>query len=103
MAKAHVTGPARRVTCINKTNREDPTQRITHVGDESSILGGWRMTLDEAIAFIDRGGTLYVQEDGKPVEVFPRQGPSGKRYLTTTRDDTRENNLLRLPECKILS
>jgi hypothetical protein len=98
MAKATVTGPAKRVTCINKIDRRDPNERITHVGG-GTLATAWKWTLDEAIAFIDRGGMLYVEEDGKQTEVFSREGPSGKRYLTTTRDDTKENNLLSLREC----
>jgi hypothetical protein len=103
MAKVTATGQARRVTCINKNDREDPTERITHVGNEATLITGWRMTLDEAIAFIDRGGMLYVEESDKQVEVFPVRGPSGRRYLTTRPDDTTKNNLLSLKECKILT
>ena len=84
----------RKITCINKTNRPDPHERISHVGGS-----GWRMTLDQAITAIENGtDTFHTMVDGKRAEVIIAKH-NGNKYLKTENDGEQPNNLLSLPEC----
>jgi hypothetical protein len=89
----------KQVTCINKEDRFNPNEAITHVGG-GTLLAPWKMTRDEAIAFIERGGKLFVMVGGNRVGVIIGGATLlTRRYLTTEPDDTTKNNLLSLPEC----
>lgn len=87
------------ITCINKFDRHNPYERITHVG------GGfgpnrWRFDLDEAIDAIKTGQyKFYVEVEGEHVWVEIATSPHGNDYLKTEADDNEPNNLLSLPEC----
>jgi len=84
----------RKITCINKTNRQDPHERISHVGGS-----GWRMTLAQAITAIEDGtDTFHTMVDGKRAEVIIAKH-NGNKYLKTENDGEQPNNLLSLPEC----
>ncbi len=84
----------RKITCINKTNRQDPHERISHVGGS-----GWRMTLDQAITAIEDGtDTFHTTVNGKRAEVIIAKH-NGNKYLKTENDGEQPNNLLSLPEC----
>jgi hypothetical protein len=84
-----------RVTCVNKRDRLNTHEAITHVGGQ-----GWRWTRQQAIAAIEAGThALYTYADGKYAWVKVRLGPNGK-YLQTQADGQWTNNLLALPECR---
>ncbi len=92
MATAH------RVQCINKTHRQDPHERISHIG---GIDGGtrWKLSQPEAIAGIEAGKwTFYVSEGGHTVDVIIATH-KGHKYLKTRNDGLHPDNLLSLPEC----
>lgn len=86
------------ISCINKSDRPNPHERITHIGGESN--GGWKLTQQQAIDMIDRGEwSFYTHVNGRSVWVVVAISPWGHRYLRTEADGQYENNLLSLPEC----
>ena len=88
------------VTCVNKDDRHNPYERITHVGGEGGLLTGrWKMTQEEAIEYIEGGNMLLVDDNGSCVRVIVAQSPHGNKHLKTEADGTEPNNLLSLPEC----
>jgi hypothetical protein len=84
----------RQVTCINKTNRQDPHERISRIGGS-----GWRKTQAEAIAAIEnKTDSFYTQVGGKRANVIVATH-NGHKYIKTENDGIHPNNLLELPEC----
>jgi hypothetical protein len=86
------------IKCINKNDRYDPTERITHVGGFTDKR--WKLTQEDAIGKIERNEwQFYVKVDGKTVWVIVATSRFGNKYLKTENDREHENNLLSLPEC----
>ena len=86
------------VSCINKDDRYNAYERITHVGG-IHINQRWKLTLDDAIKSIENGTySFYTSVNGhvRKVVVATR---SGKKYLKTEADSDTPDNLLSLPEC----
>ncbi|MBX9464596.1 MAG: DUF3892 domain-containing protein [Aquamicrobium sp.] len=87
------------IKCINKDDRYDPYERITHVG--GYVNSQWKLTLADAIGKIERGEwTFFVErppEDRVWVEIAVSR--YGNKYLKTDADGDEPNNLLSLPEC----
>ena len=89
------------VTCINKSDRDSPYERILRIGGGATALTSWRKTQQEAIAEIEAGTNhFYVNTGGKSVRVVVAISQYGNKYLKTEADGERPNNLLSLPECK---
>lgn len=91
-----------RVRCINKTNRTDPWERISHIGGVNSDGSRWKLDLDEAIRGIETGEwEFYVERPTHHdrVDVIVATSASRRKYLRTTADGEQPNNLLSLPEC----
>ena len=88
------------IKCINKRDRGDIHERISHVGGHPAEGGGnWKWTEDKAIAEIESGNwTFFVNQGGREVNVIVATR-LGRKYLKTANDGTNENNLLSLPEC----
>jgi hypothetical protein len=86
------------IKCINKSPRDDPYHRITHVG--GFVNSQWKLTLDDAIDKIERGEwafyTVAPQGHRRNVQVAIRLG---RKYLKTDADYDTPDNLLSLPEC----
>jgi len=83
------------ITCINKTDRTSPHERIRQVGGS----GGWRKSSDDVIRLIEAGtDTFWVSVSGNRTEVEVDEHNS-RKYIRTRPDDYRQNNLLSLPEC----
>lgn len=83
------------ITCINKTDRTNPHERIRQVGGG----GGWRTQTDEVIRQIEAGtDTYWVSVNGNRADVVV-DTYNGRKYIRTEPDDSRQNNLLSLPEC----
>lgn len=92
-----------RVTCINKDDRDNPYERITHIGGTTDANGGkrWKITQQQAIEGIESGQwSFYVNQGGRVATVFVAISPYGNKYLKTEADDSEPNNLLSLPECE---
>lgn len=85
----------RRVTCINKRGSHyDPHERISHIGGD-----GWKLSEGEAIRAIENyTSSFYTLVNGKEADVIV-DTRNGRKYLKTTADGYRPDNLLSLPEC----
>jgi hypothetical protein len=87
------------IGCINKSDRFNPHERITHVGGPAG--GGWRITQQDAITLIEaRQWDFWVKpSNADPVWVIVATSRFGNKYLKTQSDGDEPNNLLSLPEC----
>ena len=88
------------ISCINKTDREDPHERISHVG---GVINGtrWHQTVEETIQEIeDEKFSYYVKVGGDRVDVIVASR-LGNKYLKTRNDGDQPNNLLSLSECPL--
>lgn len=87
------------IMCINKTNRYNPHERISHVG---GVHGGqrWKITQEDAIQGIESGKwAFFVSAGGRTVDVVVAKSAYGHKYIKTVADGTSPDNLLSLPEC----
>jgi Protein of unknown function (DUF3892) len=83
------------VTCINKTDRFNPHERIRNIGGS-----GFRFSQPDAIGYIERGvHSFYVTVGRNTVDVVVATH-SGNKYLKTRPDGVQPDNLLSLPECQ---
>jgi len=89
------------VTCINKGDRTNPHERITHIGGRNGDGTAWRLTQHEAIAGIENGKwSFYVSRGGRSANVIVAVSRFGHKYLKTENDGEQPDNLLSLPECR---
>ena len=86
------------IKCINKSDRMNSHERITHVG--GFVTSQWKVTQQEAVNLIERGEwRFYTSVNGKSVWVIVAVSRFGHKYLKTENDGEQPNNLLSLPEC----
>ncbi len=88
------------VKCVNKRDRPNPHERITHIGGYATSQ--WKLTQEDAIQKIENGEwQFYTTLPGATKPVWLEVGLSryGNKYLRTQGDDDTRNNLLSLPEC----
>ncbi len=86
------------IKCINKQDRQNPWERITHVGGFTDKR--WKITQQDAINHIEAGRwDFFVSVGGKSVWVVVAESRFGNKYLKTEADEGEKNNLLSLPEC----
>ncbi|MGH3430651.1 MAG: DUF3892 domain-containing protein [Terriglobales bacterium] len=82
------------VTCINKSDRPSPHERIRNIGG-----AGFRYSEADAILYIERGvHTFFVHAGGVTANVIIATR-FGRKYLKTENDGEQPDNLLSLREC----
>lgn len=88
------------ISCIRKSDRTNPHERITHVGGLNENHTRWKLTQSEAIAGIETGKwRFFVRKAGQQVAVVVAVSRYGNKYLKTVADGEQPNNLLSLPQC----
>jgi hypothetical protein len=90
-----------KISCINKTDRYNPHERIRSVGGINPDGSRWKMSQEQAIAAIEKGVyAFYVARPiGDRVAVIVARSAQGNKYLKTEADGEQPNNLLSLAEC----
>ncbi|MFC6548815.1 DUF3892 domain-containing protein [Cohnella cellulosilytica] len=90
------------VLCVNKSDRYNPHERITHIGGKNTNGSRWKLTQQEAIAGLEGGKwSFYVSRNGHTVNVIVAVSRYGNKYLKTEADGDQPDNLLSLSECPL--
>lgn len=88
------------ITCIRKADRNNPWERITHVGGANADGSRWLLTQEAAIVGIEaRKWRFWVAGNSNHVWVIVAVSRFGNKYLKTEADGEDPNNLLSLSEC----
>jgi hypothetical protein len=89
------------VKCINKIDRQNAWERITHVWWVTSDWKNWKITQQEAVEWIETWKRkFFVKVKGSSVNVIVAKSRFGNKYIKTESDWEEPNNLLSLMECK---
>lgn len=88
------------ILCINKEDRYNPYERITHIGGKNDNGSSWKITQQRAIQAIENDEWyFYVSRGSNRVKVIVALSPYKNKYIKTESDGQEPNNLLSLPEC----
>ena len=94
-----------RVTCIKKDNgfHENPHVAISELGwinDSNEATGN--STRVQIYDWINAGGVAYIMDSvGRKINLITAVSPKGTKYLRTVADNSTNDILLNLQECKI--
>lgn len=90
-----------RVTCINKSDRQNPWERILRLGGTRDDNGQrWSCTQQECVAHIENGIQFYVLKNGHRADLIVATSQFGHKYVKTKTDYYEQDNLLALEECR---
>lgn len=89
------------ILCINKSDRMNPHERITHIGGRNGDGTAWKLTQQEAIDGIESSKwSFFINRGGRTVNVIVSSSKYGHKYLKTENDGEQPDNLLSLSECR---
>jgi len=91
------------VTCINKTPRNDPWDRIHQFGGPNADGTPWRLSHSAMVAAVKSGqyGEFWVERPaGHRVKCIVAKSRFGNEYVKTEADGEQPDNLLSLAECR---
>jgi hypothetical protein len=87
------------ITCINKTDRYNPHERIKNIGGLNGDGSRWKLPQAEGVEAVESGKySFYVNAAGRTVDVIVAKH-NGNKYLKTVADGEQPDNLLSLDEC----
>jgi hypothetical protein len=84
------------ITCIKRTSRPNPYERIERAGGPEGE--GWALFVEQIIAYMRKGGRFWVDAGGQRVDVVIASH-SGREYIKAATDGDHPDSLLSLPEC----
>ncbi|HEV7427838.1 MAG TPA: DUF3892 domain-containing protein [Thermoanaerobaculia bacterium] len=88
------------ITCIIKSDRPNPHERILYVGGTSADGTRWQLAQQDAINGIEDGTwQFYVAEGPSSAWVIVATSRFGNKYLKTQNDGEQPNNLLNIDTC----
>ena len=88
------------VKCINKEDRQNPWERITHIWWVNNDLNKWKLTQEKAIEYIKSWKySFYVNVWWDRVDIIVSRSRFWNEYIKTESDWDEPSNLLSLPEC----
>ena len=81
-----------RIACINKSDRDNPWERITHVGGTNAGTR-WKISQEQAIEGIEGRNVaiLGCRPDNDPVWVIVAISQHGNKYIKTEPDGDQPN------------
>jgi len=88
-----------RITCITKPDRENHHEAIQRVGGISQNGSSFNITREECYDNIKAGHKFHVVVDRYDVNVEAYQKNGSGKYIKTTPDATKKDNLLSLKSC----
>lgn len=89
-----------KISCINKSDRQNAYERIISIGGIRSDGIRWKRSQQQAVSDIETGTyQYYVEVNGSAVNVIVAVSAYGNKYIKTEADGEQPNNLLSLPEC----
>jgi hypothetical protein len=89
-----------RISCINKSDRYNPHERILYIGGLNADGTRWKLSQPDAVKGINNGTyQFYVFVNFREVDVIVAKSAQGNLYIKTEADGDHPNNLLSLPEC----
>lgn len=92
-----------RITCINKDsgNHENPYTAITFLGWNDTNGDKKPTSREEMYSWVKGGGKAYLQDSkGEIAYLVAETTANGTKYVKTKADQTQDDNLLKLDECK---
>jgi len=94
-----------RIVCIKKDNgnHENPHTAISLLGWIEDTTGKTGYDGREKVYdFVIKGGRAYVKApNGERAYLIAAKTPRGTKYVKTIPDETKADNLLKLPECRV--
>ncbi len=94
-----------RITCIKKDsgNHENPYVAIESLGwtEDGTSKTGKSTRLEMYDWVVNKNGKAYVKDaQGNVAYLIGAISPRGNKYVKTVADETKTDNLLKLPECQ---